>query len=193
MHKSCVFLNFVYPDPRSFECSSPSELDRAFDEWNQLPMVSLDQLSISRMSSDPVNRSSDGRLPSLTSLCQVSDLSSPSHSGLNVNSFVIPVGLHLPPVVFLDGKVSTPEGSSQQQKSQHSAVLACFEHSLMEVSASQLQWDLSLIKADAGGGQAYMESTTLESTLSPQLHPAAPLAMVEIPSPIWKDASPKRA
>jgi len=110
-------------------------------------------------------------LPALPSLCQVSDLSSPCHNAPNVNFLAVPGGvqlhLHPPPVAFLDGKVSTPNVM------QHCAVVASFEHCLTDVSAFQPPWDLSLIKAD-----------------SPQLHPAAPLAMLEIPSPIWKDASP---
>ena len=66
---------------KSFVCSSPSELDRAFfGEPNPLSALSsLDQLSTSNDTT--ANRSSDGRLASLTSLCQVSDLASPLPNG----------------------------------------------------------------------------------------------------------------
>ncbi|CAL8339997.1 unnamed protein product [Lota lota] len=115
----------------------------------------------------------------------VSALSSPSHDELNVNSEATQ-GLRSPTAVFLDGKISTPYEMHQKHR-----VVVSFEQSLIDVSASQLQWNLSLIKPDTGP-HPYVESTTLESTLSPPLH-SAPLSLVEIPSPIWQDASPKRA
>ncbi|CAL8238038.1 unnamed protein product [Boreogadus saida] len=175
----------LHTDTRSFDGSSTSELDRAFfGERNQLSTLSYGHLSGSRMSNDMANASSAGRLHTPTSLCQVY-VSSPCHDDLNASTRRVPKS-QTPG--FFDGKVSTPNQNEMHQKPR---VVVSFEQSLVDVSASQLPWDLSLIKTDSGP-HPYVESTTLESTLSPTLR-LATLSLVEIASPIWPDAPTKRA
>ncbi|CAL8337031.1 unnamed protein product [Merluccius merluccius] len=171
---------------RSFVCSSPSELDQAFfGERN--PLSSLDQLSTSNDTT--ANRSSEGRLASLTSLCQVSDLASPCPTGdllLQVNPFAPRTQPASGGLVSWDGRVSTPYVLHPKHQS--------FEQSLVDHHlslASQPPWDVSFIKPDS---QPYVESTTtsLEATsCAARLH-SAPLSLLESPSPIWQDPSAKR-
>ena len=168
----------LYLDTRSVDGSSSSELDRAFfGERSQQSTLSFDHLSGSRMSNDTANASSAGRLYTSTSPCQV-HLQSPCHDELNA---LVP---RPQTPVFLDGKVSTPNEMYQKPR----VVVSSFEQSLIDVSASQLTWDLSLIKTDSGPPH-YVESTQLVSNMSPTLRSA----LVEIASPIWLDAPPKRA
>ena len=159
----------LYLDTRSFDGSSPSELDRAFFwERNQPSTLSLDHLSGSGISAEG--------LRTLTSPCQV-HVSSPCHDELNA---LATRGPQSQTPVFLDGKVSTPNEMHQKPR-----VVVSFEQSLIDVSASQLPWDLSLIKTDSG------LHPYVEPTLGPTLR-AATLSLEELASPIWLDAPSKR-
>ncbi|KAA8593529.1 hypothetical protein FQN60_009645 [Etheostoma spectabile] len=98
----------VSKDMKSFECSSPSELDRTF--WGEQSLLSallLHQQSTSRVSNDPMTDRSDTRL-SMASLCLSSELISPSEAFSMNNSNSQETGnCHL--AVPLLGKSSTPQ------------------------------------------------------------------------------------
>lgn len=147
---------------RSFELSSPSELDRKFwGEQSLLSALSLEQLSISRVSNDTVADGSDSKLSVLASLCLSSDPISPSLASTmkNLNTQETDT-CHL--AVPLQGKSSTPHMLFQRQKK-----AACFDQSDSDLTASQMSWDVSLIKSE-NSPKPGMESSALESTWSPK-------------------------
>lgn len=146
---------------KSFDCSSPSELDRKFFGDQSLPPALL--LEQSRGSSDDtVADDSDARLSLLTSLCLSSDPNSPSlmfslHKLNNQEA----AACHL--AVPLQGKSSTPHVLlGKQMKS------AGFDRLNGDMTASQMSWDVSLIKSE-NSPKPCLESSALEATWSPKL------------------------
>ncbi|KAF1391188.1 hypothetical protein PFLUV_G00039330 [Perca fluviatilis] len=152
----------VSKDMKSFECSSPSELDRKFfGERSLLSALLLHQLSTSRASNDTMANGSDTRL-SVASLCLSSEPVSPSETfSMNNLSAQENGNCHL--AVPLQGKSSTPQMPLQKQKKP-----ACFDHSYSDLTASQMSWDVSLIKSE-NSPKPGMESSALEATWSPKL------------------------
>lgn len=148
-------------DMKSFECSSPSELDRKFfGEHSLLSALSLEQLSTSRASNDTLADGSEARLSILASLCLSSDpLTSPQ--GLSVNSLSTQDTDNCHLAVPSQGKSSTPYMLLQKKK------VACFDQSCNDLGASQISWDLSLIKSENNSPKPNTEST-LEPTWSPK-------------------------
>lgn len=152
-----------YLDWKSFECSSPSELDRKFfGEQSLLSALSLEQLSTSRTSNDTLADGSDARLSILASLCLSSDpiTSPPAFSTNSLNTQETENGqLTIP----LQGKSSTPYIILQKRKQ-----AACFDQSCPDLGASQMSWDVSLIKSENNSPKPCLESSALESTWSPK-------------------------
>lgn len=150
---------FYHLDRKSFECSSPSELDRKFfGEQSLLSALSLEQLSTSRASNDTLADGSDARLSILASLCLSSDpISSPQV--FSVNSLNTQETENCQLTVPLQGKSSTPYIVLQKRKP-----TACFDQSCPDLGASQMSWDVSLIKSESNSPKPCMESSALEST-----------------------------
>lgn len=147
---------------KSFECSSPSELDRKFfGEQSLLSALSLEQLSTSRVSNDTTADGSDTKL-SGASLCLSSDTISP-RPGFSLNSLNAQEADTCYLVVPLQGKSSTPHVILQKPKQ-----AACFDQSYSDLTASQMSWDVSLIKSDGNSPRLNVESCTLEQTWSPK-------------------------
>lgn len=141
---------------KSFECTSPSELDRKFfGEESLVSALSLEQLSTSRVLNDTAANGSDPRVSILASLCLASDISPCPGSRETDNC-------HL--AVPLQGRSSTPLVLLQKPK-----MAACFDKSYSD-GASQIVWDLSLIKMESSSPRVNMESSTLEHTWSPKPH-----------------------
>lgn len=153
---------FYLLDMKSFECSSPSELDKKFfGEQSLLSALSLEQLSTSRVSNDTMAEGSDSRLSILASLCLSSDPSSPSQAfPMNNLNTQETDNCHL--AVPSHRQSSTPHMLLQKPKK-----AACFDQSYSDLTAPQMSWDVSLIKAE-NGSIPCMESSALESTWSPK-------------------------
>ncbi|XP_044026342.1 uncharacterized protein si:ch73-303b9.1 [Siniperca chuatsi] len=157
---------FVIKDMKSFECSSPSELDRKFfGEQSLLSALSLEQLSTSRASNETVADGSDTKLSILASLCLSSDPISPSQA-FSMNSLNAQETDNCHLAVPLQGKSSTPHMLLQKQKK-----AAYFDQSYSDLTASQMSWDVSLIKPESTSPRPCMESCTLEQTWSPKSQP----------------------
>lgn len=166
---------FYLLDMKSFECSSPSELDRKFfGEHSLLSALSLEQLSTSRTSNDAEADGSDTRLSVLASLCLSSDPISPSQAFPmgSVNSQDTD-NCYL--AVPLQGKSSTPQILLQKQQKK----AACFDQLYSDVAASQMSWDVSLIKPESNSPKPYMESSGLEQTWSPK-PPSTQYSLAEV-------------
>lgn len=145
---------------KSFECSSPAELDRKFfGEQSLLSALSLEQLSISRVSNDTVADGSDGRLSILASLCLSSDPNSPSQA-FSINSLNTQETDNCHLAVPLQGKSSTPHMLLQKPKE------AACDQSYSDLT--QMAWDVSLIKPESNSPKTCMESSALEQTWSPK-------------------------
>lgn len=148
---------------KSFECSSLSELDRKFFGEQSLPSaLSLEQLSTSRVSNDTAADGSDCRpsIPALLSLS--SDPISPSLGSSMPTMTTQGTGCHL--AVPLQGKSSTPQVLFRRQEK-----AAGFDRSYGDLTASQMSWDVSLIKSD-NSPKLGLESSALDSTWSPNPH-----------------------
>lgn len=169
---------FYLLDTRSFECSSPSELDRKFlGEQSLLSALSLEQLSTSRASNNTLADESEARISILASLCLSSDpITSPQVFSMNSLNTQETENCRLS--VPLQGKSSTPYMLLQKQKK-----AACFDQSCTDLGASQMSWDVSLIKSESNSPKLYMESSALESTWSPKPE-SAKHALAEF-SPWW--------
>lgn len=144
---------------KSFECSSPSELDRKFLVENSLlsAVLSPEQLPTSRASNETVAEGSDPKLSTLSSLYLSSEAISPSLS-FSYNKEIDNYRLAVP----LQGKSSTPHMFLQKQKKP-----ACFDQSYSDLSASQMSWEVSLIRPDSNSPRSCMESSALEQAWSP--------------------------
>lgn len=148
---------------KSFECSSPSELDRKFlGEQSLLSALSLEQLSTSRVSNETVADGSDARLSTLAVLCLSSD-PIPSPQAILMNSLNTQETDNCNLAVPLQGKSSTPYILLQKQKK-----AACFDQSFSDLTSSQMSWDVSLIKSENNSPKPCIESSALESTWSPK-------------------------
>ncbi len=144
---------------RSFEFSTPSELDRKFfEEQSLLSALSLEQLSTSRASNDTVADKSDTRLSILASLCLSSDCISPSQAFSVSSSNAQETDNYL--AVPLQGNSSTPCICLQKQKK-----AVCLDQLY---TASQMSWDVSLIKPESNSPKPRMESSALEQESSPK-------------------------
>lgn len=151
---------------KSFEYSSPSELNKTFfGEQSLLSALSLEQLSTSRILNDTEADGSDAKL-SLSirnSLCLSLDPISPtqafSTSGLNPQD-TDPCYLSVP----LQGKFSTPQVPLQKQKK-----TPCFDQLYSDLTTTQMCWDVSLIKPESNSPKPSMESNALEQLWSPKL------------------------
>ncbi|KAM3620836.1 uncharacterized protein V6R79_002702 [Siganus canaliculatus] len=163
---------FVIKDMKSFECSSPSELDRKFfGEQSLLSALSLDQLSTPRAPNDQEADGSDARLSILASLCLPSDPISPLQTFL-MSSFNKSEADNCHLAVPLQGKSSTPHVLLQKQRQD-----ACLDQLYFDLTAVQMSWDVSLIKSDSNSPKPGMESNALENTWSPRLlSPQPPVA-----------------
>lgn len=154
---------FYLLDTKSFECSSPSELDKRFyGEQSLLSALSVEQLSTSRVLNDTTADGLDTRQSVGASLCLSSDTTSPC-SGFSVNTMNTHQadGCYL--AVPLLGKSSTPHMLLQKPKQ-----AACFDQSYNDLTASQMSWDVSVIKSESNSPRFYVESCTLEQTWSPK-------------------------
>lgn len=154
---------FYLLDMKSFECSSPSELDRKFyGEQSLLSALSVEQLSTSRVLNDTTADGLDTRPSVGASLCLSSDTASP-YSGFSVNTMNTHEadGCYL--AIPLLGKSSTPHMLLQKPKQP-----ACFDQSYNDLTASQMSWDVSVIKSESNSPRFYVESCTLEQTWSPK-------------------------
>nr|XP_046240783.1 uncharacterized protein si:ch73-303b9.1 [Scatophagus argus] len=150
-------------DMRSFEYSSPSALDRRFfEEQSLLSALSLEQMSTSRASIDTEADGSDAKLSIQASFCLSLDPFSPpptfSMSSLNAQETD---NCHL--AVPSQGKFSTPQVLFQKQKK-----AACFDQLYSDLTATQMSWDVSLIKPESNSPKPSMESSALEQTWSPK-------------------------
>lgn len=149
---------------KSFEFSSPSELDkRFFEEQSLLSALSLEQMSTSRISNDTAADGSDAKLSIRNSLCLSLDPISPtlafSTSGLNPQETE---ACYL--AVPLQGKFSTPQVFLQKQKK-----ASCFDQLYSDLTSTQMCWDVSLIKPESNSPKPSMESSALEQLWSPKL------------------------
>lgn len=137
---------FVVKDLESFECSSPSELDKRFyDKESLLAALSLDQLSTSRMSNESVAIDvSDARLSILASLCTSLDPMSPSQalSISNMNDPDVDAAGYL--TVPMQGKSSTPQLLVPNQKKP-----SVCDQSYTDLNGLQISWDVSIIKSES--------------------------------------------
>lgn len=123
--------------------------------------MSLEQLSISRVSNDTIADVSDARLSILASLCLPPDpISPPQASLLNSLNPQDVDSCHL--VVPLQGNSSTPHMLLHKQKQ-----AACSDQSYNDLAASQMSWDVSLIKSESP--KLYMESSIQQPIWSPKL------------------------
>ena len=148
---------------KSFECPSPSELDRnVFEKPSWLSALSLDKLSTSWESNDTAADGSDARLSILASLCLSSEPNSPFAAN-SMGSFNAPETDNCYLSVPLLGKSSTPHVLLQKQKK-----AACSDQLYTDLSAAQMSWDVSLIKAESNSPKLYMESNAVEQTWSPR-------------------------
>ncbi|XP_075953090.1 uncharacterized protein LOC142955459 [Anarhichas minor] len=153
---------FVTKDMKSFEYASPSELDRKFLGEQSLPSaLLLEQLSTSRASNDMTADGSDPRLSILASLCLSSDPISPSpaFSMRNLNTQETH-NCHL--AVPLQANSSTPHVLLGKPKK-----AAGFDRSYGDLTASEMSWDVSLIKSE-NSPKPCLESSALEATWSPK-------------------------
>lgn len=153
---------FYLLDMKSFECSSPSELDRKFlGEQSLLSALLLEQLSTSRASNDTMADGSDTRPSILASLCLSSDSISPSRA-FSVNSLNAQETENCLLAVPLQGKSSTPYMLLKKQKK-----AACVDQLNSDLTVSHMSWDVSLIKSE-NSPKSCMEFSALEATWSPK-------------------------
>lgn len=151
---------------KSFEYSSPSELNKTFfGEQSLLSALLLEQMSTSRISNDTEADGSDAKL-SLSirnSLCLSLDPISPtqafSTSGLNPQDTET-CYLSVP----LQGKFSTPQVPLQKQKN-----TPCFDQLYSDLTTTQMCWDVSLIKPESNSPKPGTEANALEQLWSPKL------------------------
>lgn len=145
-------------DTKSFECSSPSELDRKFfGEQSLLSTLSLERLSTSKTSNGTLADESN-----LASLCLSShSISSPPVFSTNSLNTQEPDNCRL--TIPLLEKSSTPYMRLQKHKK-----AACFGKSCTGLCACQMPWDVSLINSENYSPKLHIESTALESTQSPK-------------------------
>lgn len=149
---------------KSFEYSSPSELDkRFFGEQSLLSALSLEQLSTSRASNDIEVDGSDTRLSIRTPLCLSQDLISPNQA-FSTSSFNTQETESCYLAVPLPGKFSTPQVPLQNKKK-----VACIDQLYNDLTATQMCWDLSLIKSESNSPKPNMETSALEQVWSPKL------------------------
>lgn len=144
---------------KSFEYSSPSELDRSFfTEQSLLSALSLEQLSTSRVLKGD---GSDATLSLQASLCLSLDSISPSQAlSFSILNTQDVENCYL--TVPLQGKFSTPEVYLQKQKKD-----ACFEQMYSELNPTRMSWDVSLIKPESNSPKLCVESSTQEQMWSP--------------------------
>ncbi|XP_056886933.1 uncharacterized protein si:ch73-303b9.1 [Takifugu flavidus] len=155
---------FNSKDMKSFEYSSPSELDKRFyEEQSLLSALSLDQISTSIISNDTEADGSDAKLSIRNSFCLSLDPFSPSQafstSGLNPQDTDTSC-LSVPS----QGKFSTPQVLLQKQKE-----APCFDQLYSDLTATQMCWDVSLIKPESNSPKPSMESSAPEQLWSPKL------------------------
>lgn len=161
-----LFKVFPFVDVKNFECSSPSELDRKFfGEHSLLSALSLEQLSTSNSVGTLNNTGADGfdgRPSILASLCLSSDAISPCGGFSPCGSNMQQVG-NCNLAVPLQGKSSTPQVILKKPKNATSS-----DQSYSDLTASQISWDISLIKSESSSPRPFMESSTQEQTWSPK-------------------------
>lgn len=147
---------------KSFEDSSPCELDRKFfEEQSLLSALSLEQLSASRTSNDGEANGSDARLSIRASLCLSLDPISPPQA-FSISSLNTRETDNYYLAVPLQGRFSTPQVLLQKQKT-----AACFDQLYSELSVSQMSWDVSLIKPESNSPKPCIESSAVEQPWSP--------------------------
>ncbi|XP_029908069.1 uncharacterized protein LOC115359644 [Myripristis murdjan] len=162
--KDTTMESFVISDMNSFECMSPSELDKNFFGEQSLPSaLSLEQLSSSRVSNDLVVEGSEAKPCALPSLCLLSDSMSPSKA-FPVSSSTCQESQTPHLTVPLQGNSSTPHELLQKEKLGGSFDQQCY----IDLMATQISWDVSLIKPNNNSPKLCMESSSLESTWSPK-------------------------
>ncbi|XP_036007393.1 uncharacterized protein si:ch73-303b9.1 [Fundulus heteroclitus] len=155
---------FIFPDVTSFECSSPSELDRKFfGEQSLLSALSLDQLSTSRLFNNTTADGFDRRPSILASLCLSSDAISPCE-GFSPHGPGVKESNNCNLCIPLQGKFSTPQVHIKKPKN-----ATCFDQSYGDLTASNVSWDVSMIKSESSNSpRVFMESSTQEQTWSPK-------------------------
>lgn len=164
MWLSYLFIILPSIDMKSFENSSLSELDKKFfEEQSLLSALLLEQMSTSRISNDAEADGSDAKLSIRNSLCLSLDTISPtlafSTSGLNPQE-TDACYLSVP----LQGKFSTPQVLLQKQKKSTG-----FDQLYSDLTATQMCWDVSLIKPEGNSPKPSLESSALEQLWSPKL------------------------
>lgn len=152
-------------DMKSFEFSSPSELNKNFlGEQSLLSALSLEQMSTSRILNDTDADGSDAKLSRnflWLSLDPISPTQAFSTSGLNPQD--TDTGYLSVP---LQGKFSTPQVPLQNQKK-----TPCFDQLYSDLTTTQMCWDVSLIKPESNSPKPSLESNALEQLWSPKLQP----------------------
>ncbi|XP_037831442.1 uncharacterized protein si:ch73-303b9.1 [Kryptolebias marmoratus] len=154
---------YIFKGLKSFECSSPSELDKKFfGEQSLLSALSLEQLSISKSSNGTVADRSENRVSVLASLCLSADTISPCRE-FSFHSSNMQETDNCNLTVPSQGKFSTPNLLVQKPKTATS-----FDRSYGDLTASQISWDVSLIKAENNSPRFFMDSSAQEQMWSPK-------------------------
>lgn len=163
MRSKYLFQMFYLQGKASFECSSPSELDKKFfGEQSLLSASSVEQPSVRRSSHGPLADGSENRASVPASLCLSTDIISPCPEFLFHCSNVQETDTgHL--TVPSQGKSSTPNMAAQKPPNPPS-----FDRSYSDLTASQISWDVSLIKAETSSPRFFMDSSAQEQTWSPK-------------------------
>lgn len=165
---SKVCLTFSLVDMSSFDCSSPSELDRKFLGEQSLPSSLSLELSTSRPLNETFADGYEAKLSFQASLHMSSEAisGSPAPSQSDLNAQQTNHG-HL--AIPLQGKSSTPYILPQKQKK-----AAFFDPSSSDLTAPQMSWDVSLITSESNSPKQYMELSAVELTRSPNPQSAHP-------------------
>lgn len=143
---------------KSFEYSSPSELDKGFfEEQSLLSTSSLEQPS---STSNPSEANGSDVKPSIqASPCLSLDPISPPKA-LSTSSFNIQETDNCYLTMPLQGKFSTPLVLPQKS--------ACLDQLYNDLTAAQMCWDVSFIKSETNSPKPNMESSALEQMWSPK-------------------------
>lgn len=169
---------FYVKGKQSFKCPSPSELDKNYcGEQSLLSALSLEQPSGWKSSNGAVTDRSESRASVPSSLCLSMDIISPCRDFLFHNSNMQePDNGHL--TVPSQGKSSTPNMLVQKPRKTPS-----FDQSYSDLTASQISWDVSLIKAENSSPRFFVDSSAQEQTWSPKPQPHS---VAEVSPWLWR-------
>lgn len=136
------------------------------EEQSLSSAVSLEQMSTSRAPSEAEADGPNAKLSIRASFCLLSDPVSPPQA-FSTSSFNTQETANYHLAVPLQKRFSTPNMLLQRQNKS-----ACFDQSYGDLNATQMSWDVSLIKREGNRPKPYMESSTLEQTWSPIPQPS---------------------